>query len=471
MNRPLLLLLIAGLSSISIIGAALGKELPNFVIIFADDQGYQDAGCYGSPDISTPNLDKMAEDGMQFTDFYVAASVCTPSRGSLLTSKYPARLGSANRVLFPHHPNSGLDPEEVTLAKQLKKEGYATACIGKWHLGHTDKYLPTNHGFDSYYGIPYSNDMWLAPELVKSENMILRAGITLAKMESMAGPKKTDENRNHVPLMRDNEIIEFPADQTTLTKRYTEEAIKFITANKEKPFFLYLAHTMPHIPLFASPEFKGKSKAGLYGDTIEEIDWAVGQINSRLEALGLAENTLVVFTSDNGPWLSVGKSGGRAGPLRNGKGTNFEGGQRVPCIMKMPGVIEAGSLNQELCSTLDLFPTMSAMADIPVEHAIDGRDITDLLVTEGANTPHEYFLYFNGDTPVAIRSGDWKLIVEKPGADYWLKGGGYTIPEGGFSPELYNLAEDIGETRNRIKELPEKASKLLDLLNRAKRSL
>jgi arylsulfatase A len=447
-----------------LLGYTAEKRPPNFVIIFTDDQGYQDVGCFGSPDIATPHLDQMAREGMRFTDFYVAAPVCTPSRAALLTGKYPKRLGMAKGVLFPHSGDKGLPPEEITIADLLKKKNYATACIGKWHLGHTTHVLPTAQGFDTYYGIPYSNDMWLAPELKPAKDIKLREGITLEQMKTMGAPKATKESRQKVPLMRDNVIVEFPADQTTLTKRYAEIAVQFIEQNKDKPFFIYMTPAMPHIPLFASKAFKGKSKAGLYGDTIEEIDWAVGQVLQALEKQGLSENTLVIFTSDNGPWLSHGDHGGHALPLRNGKGSTFEGGMRVPCIMKMPGTIPAATTCSEPIGTLDLLPTIGHLAGIPFDHKIDGADASNLLKGKaGAKAPREFFLYYlHNDTLSAIRMGDWKLILSVPAIGYSQKVEPKKYKKETFEPELYNLREDIGETKNLYSEHPEIVEKLLN---------
>ena len=279
------------------------SQRPNFIIIFADDLGYGDLGCYGHPTIHTPNLDRMAGQGMRFTQFYSAASVCTPSRAALLTGRLPIRSGmcsDSRRVLFPDSAE-GLPQEEVTLAEALKAQGYATACIGKWHLGHHPEYLPTRHGFDTYFGIPYSNDM------------------------------------RPCPLMRNEEVLEEPAEQATLTARYTEEAIGFIKAHRDEPFFLYFPHTFPHVPLFASDRFKGTSKRGLYGDVVEELDWSVGQVLKALEECDLGDRTLVVFTSDNGPWLTQSERGGSAGLLREGKGSTWEGGMREPAIAWWPG--------------------------------------------------------------------------------------------------------------------------------------
>jgi arylsulfatase A len=458
-----LLLLAVMTTTLPLSGIASEKRPPNFIIVFTDDQGYQDVGCFGSPDIATPNLDRMAAEGMRFTDFYVAAPVCTPSRAALLTGKYPKRLGMAKGVLFPHSGDNGLNPAEITIADLLKQKNYVTACIGKWHLGHLDAYLPTAQGFDTYYGIPYSNDMWLAPELKPAKDIQLLEGVTLEQMKIMGAKKATKQSRHKVPLMRDTEIVEFPADQATTTKRYAEEAVRFIEQNKDNPFFIYITPAMPHIPLFASEAFKGKSKAGLYGDTIEEIDWAVGQINQALEKYGLAENTLVIFTSDNGPWLSKGDNGGHALPLHNGKGSTFEGGQRVPCIMKMPGTIPAGTTCSEMTGTIDLFPTIGKLADIPVGHLIDGADASDLLTGKSdAKTPHDFFLYYlHNDTLSAIRMGDWKLILSVPVIGYSQKVEPKDYTKDPFEPELYNLREDIGETKNLYDQHPEIAEKLL----------
>ncbi|MFP6612191.1 MAG: sulfatase, partial [Pirellulales bacterium] len=299
------------------------ERLPNFVIIFTDDQGYQDIGCFGSPKIKTPNLDRMAGEGMKFTDFYSANAVCSASRAALLTGCYPPRV-SISGVLFPRH-KVGLHPDEITIADLLKQRGYATACIGKWHLGHKPEFLPTRQGFDSYYGIPYSNDMMIDPTMDLADGCVLRQGMTAERI------RQEKPKRNWVPLLRGAKVIEYPVDQSTLTKRYTDEAVQFIKTNRSKPFLLYLPHTMPHIPLFASPQFKGSSARGLYGDTIEEIDWSTGQILETIKSLGLDEQTLVIYTSDNGPWKLPNGRGGNAEPLRGYKFQTYEGGMRVPC--------------------------------------------------------------------------------------------------------------------------------------------
>ncbi|MCO6490093.1 MAG: sulfatase-like hydrolase/transferase [Phaeodactylibacter sp.] len=361
---------------------------PNLVIIFADDLGYGDLECYGHPTIRTPHLNRMAAEGTRFTQFYVAASVCTPSRAGLLTGRYPVRTGMVKglipgRVLFPND-KVGLPQREVTIAEVLKQKNYATAAVGKWHLGHLPEFLPTAQGFDSYYGIPYSNDM------------------------DHVGARDGQPAYWNVPLLRDTSIIERPADQTTLTKRYTEEAVRFIHENAERPFFLYLAHTMPHVPLFASPDFAGASARGLYGDVVEEIDWSVGRVLEALEEAGIGKNTLVIFTSDNGPWLSQGANGGSAGLLKEGKGMTWEGGMRVPMIAWWPGAVPAGKTSHALATTLDLLPTAAALAGtMPPELLLDGYNILPVL-KGAAPSPRDFFLYYRNDRIYAARYGPWK---------------------------------------------------------------
>ena len=383
---------------------SLFSKSPNFIIIFTDDQGFEDIGCFGSPKIKTPHLDKLAAEGRKFTSFYSANSVCSPSRASLLTGCYPVRV-SIPGVLFPRH-EIGLNPDEITIADLLKSKGYATSCIGKWHIGHKPKFLPTRQGFDSYYGIPYSNDMTIDPEANLAADIKLREGFTLERIRNEK-PKK-----DFVPLMRNEEVIEYPCDQTTLTQRYTEEAVKFIEENKNKPFFLYLPHTMPHIPLFASEKFKGKSERGLYGDTIEEIDWSVGEIMKALRDNNLDENTLVIYTSDNGPWKLKGGRGGSAHPLRGFKFQTYEGGMRVPCIMYWKGKVPAGSSCDEIAATIDLLPTIAGLsgAELPNDRAIDGKDIWPLIAgKKGAQTPHEIYFFYKGNKLESARQGKWKL--------------------------------------------------------------
>jgi len=458
-RREFLGTLAGGAAALAAHGLADGAEggqtqrPPNFIVIFTDDQGYQDLGCFGSPNIETPCIDRMAAEGTRFTDFHVAASVCTPSRAALLTGCYPQRV-SLPGVLFPRH-NIGLSDKEVTIAELLKARGYATMCIGKWHLGHLPPFLPTRHGFDSYLGIPYSNDMTVDPKMAVADDVVWREGMTLEKMRE-GKPRK-----NWVPLMRDEKVVEYPVDQSTLTTRYTEAAIKFITANKGRPFFLYLPHTMPHVPLAVSERFKGKSKRGLYGDVIEEIDWSTGQILDTLRKLGLAENTCVIFTSDNGPWLSKGKAGGSALPLRGGKFTTYEGGFREPCVMWWPGRIPAGKTCAELASTLDILPTFAKLAGAkaPSDRIIDGKDIWPLMSGQpGAKSPYEAFFYLAGYNVQAVRCGDWKLRV---------RGGN---PRKG-PKELYNLREDIGEKNNLAQKHPDIVERLLKLIEQCQEDI
>jgi len=414
---------------------------PNFIIVFTDDQGYQDVGVFGSPLIKTPNLDKMAESGIQFTDFYSASPVCSPSRAALLTGAYPPRVG-VPKVLWPNLPG-GLPTEELTIADMLKPQNYATACIGKWHLGDKDQFMPTAQGFDMYYGIPYSNDMSVYPKAKVSENVLFREGMT---MDSL---REVKWRGGLVPLTEQNEIIEYPVDQSTLTQRYTKKALEFIKENKEEPFFLYLAHSMPHIPLYASPDFKGKSKGGLYGDVIEEIDWSMGQILETLEALGLDRTTLVIFTSDNGPWNLKNGHGGSALPLRGFKFETYEGGMRVPMIAQWKGTIPEGDVCSEVASTIDLLPTIAHLTngDMP-EEKVDGKNIWPLLAGKKKASPYkkEGFFYYKESTLEAVRKGDWKL----------------RRIEGKI--ELFNLAEDISESHNLAESHPKIVQKLIKML-------
>ena len=412
-----------------VIGVAkptLGAERPpNVVIVFCDDLGYGDLGCFGHPTIRTPNLDRMAREGQKWTNFYVAASVCTPSRSAVMTGRLPIRTGMCSdrrRVLFPESAG-GLQQSELTIAEVLGGQGYATACVGKWHLGHLSQYLPTSHGFDSYFGIPYSNDMD-------------RVAGAFQKREGFWNPKIEYWN---VPLMRNEQIAERPTDQNTITKRYTEEAVRFIRTNKDRPFFVYLAHSMPHVPLFASGDFKGKSLRGLYGDVIEEIDWSVGQVLDTLRQLDLAENTLVAFTSDNGPWLIFNDHGGSAGLLRDGKGSTWEGGMREPTVFWWPGTIPPGVV-PEIGSTLDLLPTCAKLAgaNLPADLTLDGVDISPALLGTGPSPRDEMFFY-RGVQLYAVRKGPFKAHFITRSA----YGGGK--PEEHDPPLLYNLEHDPSE--------------------------
>ncbi len=433
------------------------KDKPNFIVIYADDQGYGDMACYGSKKLKTPNWDRMAAEGMRFTDFYVTAPVCTPTRSSLMTGCYPRRIGLHQHVLFPNS-TKGLNPSEITIAELLKGQGYATMCIGKWHLGHQKQWLPTRQGFDAYYGIPFSNDMWLPAEMSYAKDARLPADFTDAKRK--AGERK----RSTVPLMRDEEVIEYPADQATLTERYTAEAIKFITASKDKPFFLYLPHTMCHYPLHVSEKFKGKSGAGLLGDVILGMDWSTGEILKALKKLGIDERTLVIYTSDNGP------APGSAGPLRGKKGSTWEGGMREPCLMRWPGKVPAGKVCSQVATILDLLPTLAGLAGakVPADRVIDGKDIWPLMAGEpGAKTPHEAFFYHTSRGQLAaVRSGKWKLHtnVPRPRRRKPKKGEKPTPQPKPPAVALYDLEADIGEKNNVADQHPDVVERLKALL-------
>jgi arylsulfatase A len=406
-------------------GLAAQERPPNIVIIFTDDMGYGDIGSYGHPTIRTPHLDRMAQEGTRFTQFYVAASVCTPSRAGLLTGRLPVRSGMSSdrrRVLFPNSAG-GLPHSEITIAGALKEQGYATAAVGKWHLGHLPEFLPRRHGFDYYFGIPYSNDM---------DNVTGRQSREIA-----FDPKPEYWN---VPLLRNEEEVERPADQYTITRRYTEEAVAFIREHRDRPFFVYLAHSMPHIPLFTSDDFAGRSRGGLYGDVIEEIDWSVGRVLDTLRELNLGERTFVFFTSDNGPWLIYDTHGGTAGLLREGKGSTWEGGMRVPAIAWWPGTVEANRITPALGTTMDLFSTSLALAGAPIpgDRVVDGVNLMPILTGELEEVRDEVYFY-RGTRLFAVRKGPWKahFITQ---ASY---GGGSPVEH--ETPELYHLEHDPSE--------------------------
>jgi arylsulfatase A-like enzyme len=430
------------------------SEKPNFIILFTDDQGYADVGVFGARNFKTPNLDRMANEGRIFTDFYVASPVCSPSRVALLTGCYPQRVGLPY-VLFPDGPewtknlsNIGLNPEEVTIADLLKEKGYATACIGKWHLGHHQEFLPTNHGFDQYFGLPYSNDM------------------------------RPEENSEYppLPLIEGTRVIEENPDQSKLTERYTRRALDFINHNRDNPFFLYLAHSMPHVPLYCSEEFRGKSKQGSYGDVIMEIDWSVGQLMKSLKENKLLENTFIIFTSDNGPWTVFGNHAGSADPLRGCKQTTFEGGQRVPCIMYWKDKIPAGTVCDELATTMDLLPTIANLtnSELP-DRKIDGYNIKNLIFQQGSQkTPYEAFYYYDGLRLKAVRSGKWKLHlphqykgVKKPGMDG--KKGEYFYDK--IELSLFDLENGIAESTNVADQNPAVVERLLKYVDKARDEL
>ncbi len=439
LRRVLLPLLgcLAGLAAGEV--SAAPARPPNIVIILADDLGYGDLGCYGHPSIRTPNLDRMAAEGMRFTDFYAAAEVCTPSRAALLTGRYPIRSGMCNdrfRVLR-RNSTGGLPADEITVAERLRDRGYATACIGKWHLGVfaiNPAHHPRRHGFDFYLGLPHSNDMDPTPQAPKG------------------APARLDQQAAwwNAPLFRNEELQERPADQTKLTRRYTEEAVNFIRQNKARPFFLYFPHTFPHVPLFASERFRGQSPRGLYGDVVEELDWSVGRILETLRAEGLATNTFVFFTSDNGPWLTQGRAGGSAGLLRDGKGSTWEGGMREPGIAWWPSAVPAGVVTRELACTMDLFTTCLKLAgaEPPRDRPIDGLDISPVLLGKGSS-PRESFFYYRGTQLYAARLGRYKAhFTTRPGY-------GNNEPQPHDPPLLFDLGVDPGESFNVAAEHPD----------------
>ena len=410
-------MILLGCSTGASLSGSAGGAPPNVVIIFTDDQGYGDLSCYGHPTIHTPHIDQMAAEGLKLTQFYVGSPVCSPSRAALLTGCYPKRVGMQQHVIYPQY-DYGLHTDEITIADMLRARGYATGVFGKWHLGHRPGLLPLDQGFDSYLGVPYSNAM--------------------AQFHRQPDSKYKD----HLPLIRDREVIEWEPDQSLLTRRFTEAAVEFIDAHHDEPFFLYLPHSMPHIPIYASDDFAGRSPRGLYGDVIEEIDWSVGQVLASLDRHGIADNTLVVFSSDNGPWLQFKERGGSAGPLRGGKGTNWEGGQRVPCVVRMPGTIRPTGVRRELVTAMDLLPTIAALcgAEPPSDRIIDGTDVSGMLYGDSA-ARSETFLYYTSKGALAgIRQGPWKLLLD---------------PD-----RLFDVETDISEERDLAAENPQRVEEL-----------
>ncbi|MFO0898909.1 MAG: sulfatase [Pirellulales bacterium] len=427
---------------------------PNVVLIFCDDLGWGDVGVYGATNYKTPHLDRLAAEGIKFNDFYCAQAVCSASRAGLLTGCYPNRVG----ILGALGPKSqiAIHENELLIPELLRGQGYATAIYGKWHLGQREPFLPLQHGFDEYFGLPYSNDMW--------------------PLHPSAGPDYPD-----LPLFEGNAIANpkvTAADQRQLTTWYTERAVKFIRAQKDGPFFVYLPHSMPHVPLHVSDKFAGKSEQGLFGDVLMEIDWSVGQVLATLEELGLDEKTLVIFTSDNGPWLSYGPHAGSAGPLREGKGTAWDGGQRVPCLMRWPGQIPAGQVCNELAATIDLLPTLVTLAGggLPNDRVLDGRDIWPLMAGEpGAKTPHESFYFYWGNELHAVRNRDWKLHLPheyrtldgRPGRN----GSPGPYKQTKTELALFNLREDVGERYNVADLHPEVVAQLMQHVEAARADL
>ncbi|MCF8225498.1 MAG: sulfatase [Bacteroidales bacterium] len=405
------------------------QEGTNFVIIYCDDLGYGDLGCFGATDIKTPNIDRMAKEGMKFTEFYSASPVCSPSRAALMTGRIPQRMG-VHGVFFPES-YTGMPVEENTIADLLKTRGYATGIVGKWHLGHMHRYLPLQRGFDEYFGIPYSNDM---------ESVVYLEG---------------------------NEVVDFHPDQSLTTKTYTEKALDFIDRHAGNPFFLYLAHSMPHVPIYASEDFLGTSDRGLYGDVIQELDWSVGQVLDKLEDEGILENTLVVFSSDNGPWLVMRDHGGSAGGLREGKQYTFEGGQRVPTLAMWPDGIRPATVYDDMGLMMDWLPTICEIAGValPDDRDYDGESLVEVFDGQGKREQNE-FLYYDGTKLECYRKGDWKIKLAYDGFEgaTWK----HAVPPHPLL--LINLKEDPGELNNLAEEYPEKVKEMLESMEQYKQS-
>ncbi len=455
-----LLLAMAGLSGCNT------KKQPNVIVIFTDDQGYNDLSCYGATEFETPHLDKLAANGVRFTNFHVSTAVCSASRASLLTGCYNERL-SVQGAYMPWDTLIGLNPDEVTIADMLKEHGYATGMVGKWHLGVNKAFLPLQQGFDEYYGIPYSNDMW----------PVDYDGISVHAKDSVSKPWKL--KYPPLPILEGNEQvaeIHTLEEQAQITTMYTDKAVDFIKRHQSEPFFLYLAHSMPHVPIAASDKFRGKSKQGLYGDVMMEIDWSVGQVMQALRDAKLEDNTLVVFTSDNGPWMCFGNHAGSAFPLREGKGSMWEGGHRVPCIMYWPQQIKGGLETDKMASTIDLLPTIASITGAKLPgNKLDGVDITPLLKGEEATPRTEFWCYYGGEL-CAVKKGDWKLYFPheyrsyrqhpagKDGYPGWTK----QMPCG---LELYNLKTDVEEANNVIENYPEIVTELQAIAKQARYEL
>ncbi|MEM6708710.1 MAG: sulfatase [Pseudomonadota bacterium] len=452
---------------------------PNVVVFFADDLGYADLGSSGHPYNRTPNLDRLAATGQRWTDFYVAAPVCSPSRGALLTGRLPNRTGLYGRqiaVMFPNALN-GMPAGELTLAEALKAQGYTTGIIGKWHLGDAPDHLPTRHGFDYWFGPPYSNDMdWASgPSFVELAAKVAAEGpqavreVFASRFEQYFNPKVAYWN---VPIIRSqkdgdrfvDEVVERPAQQDLGTQRYTEEAIGFIERSKDQPFFLYVPYSMPHTPLFRSPTFEGRSLGGYYGDVIEELDWSVGQVTQALQDRGLAENTLVIFTSDNGPWLLMNTHAGSAGPLRDGKGTTFEGGMRVPAIFSWPGQIQPGVVS-EIGSAMDIFSTVLSLAGVEPPEQLDGKDLSGTLLRRESSPRNGLFYYRSGELR-AYRRGPFKLHLITEGA--YQRPPVRTDHE---EPLLYHLHNDPAERFDVSAQYPEVVAAMLSDIDAHRESL
>ncbi len=438
------------------------SETPNIVLIFLDDMGNGDLGSTGALEYTTPSIDKLGNEGLRFTNFLTAQAVCSASRAGLLTGCYPNRIGISG-ALFPNS-TIGINPTEVTMAELVKQKGYTTGIIGKWHLGDSQEFLPLQNGFDEYFGLPYSNDMWPI---------------------DFKGEPATDWRKDRFPplfIMEGNEKkipIATLDDQANLTKQYTQKAVDFIARNKKKPFFLYIAHSMPHVPINASAQFKGKSKQGLYGDVMMEIDWSVGEVMKVIQQNGLDNNTLIIFTSDNGPWLNFGNHAGSTGGLREGKGDTFEGGMRVPCLMRWKGTIPESNISNHLASTIDIFPTVAELLKLKLpDQKIDGLSLVPILKGDISNPIRkEFYYYYRKNNLEAVRLEDWKLVLPHPGRTYEnFKVGkdgfpGDTNEDYSFPKALYDLRRDPGERYNVIGQYPEIVKALDQLAEKAREDL
>ena len=439
------------------------EERPNVIVIFIDDEGYGDVGCYGATGFETPNLDQLASKGMKFTNYYAAQPVCSASRAGMLTGCYPNRIGFSG-ALFPYD-TIGINTKELTIAEMFKEQGYKTACYGKWHLGWQKEFLPLQHGFDEYIGLPYSNDMWPYNDVTGKRV-----------------PKGSWRDRYpELPLIEGNETIEIITslkDQDKLTTLYTDKAVDFIDRNAKNPFFLYIPHTMGHIPLGVSEKFRGKSEQGLYGDVMMEIDWSVGEISKALEKNNISDNTILIFTTDNGPWLNFGNHAGSSGGLREGKLTSWEGGQRVPFIIRWPGKTPEGTVCNKLACAIDLLPTFAGIIGGKLsDNKIDGIDITSLWKGDFESEPRETILYYSGKNNLnAVRKGNWKLVLPhawnsyntEPGKDGYQ---GKRIHTEIKKRELYNMMRDPGERFNVIEYHPEKVEELMLVVEKARKEL
>lgn len=439
----LVLTLLELLASLSQLLSAPASRPPNVVLIFCDDLGWADIGCYGAKKIRTPNIDRLAKQGTRFTNFYVAQAVCSASRAALLTGCYPNRVG-IHGALGPHQ-RIGLHPDETTLAELLRARGHATGMFGKWHLGRPRSLLPIHHGFDEYLGLPYSNDMW------------------------PRHPTAQPGSYPPLPLIEGDRIVRELDDQSDVTRMLTERSVDFIARNAHRPFFLYLAHPMPHVPLFTGKRFKDRSRRGVFTDVIEEIDWSTGEIMKTLRRLGIEKETLMIFTSDNGPWLSYGDHAGSAGPFREGKGTSFEGGIRVPCIVRWPGRMPKGKVSSAPWMTIDILPTLARLVDAPLPlKPIDGRDVWPVISGQpGAKHPQSaYFIYYNQGELQAVISEGWKLFLPHTSRTLAGRAGGTDGTPSPYQPlpvglELYHLQTDPGERTNVIDQHPDQLQRLL----------